>query len=83
MLINMKLKKLDFMNVSRKGTLSRNEMKSIMAGGNEINNQSMVCLYCFSCFGTDSCWYRTNPSGSADVACRQIYPTCGTSVSGN
>lgn len=66
-------------------TLSRSEMKNIMAGvdpntpcGGEGGG---LCLVCTTPNGTES-WCRSAGGESADIECQAIYPAHGSNVTG-
>jgi|AntRauTorcE11898_2_1112593.scaffolds.fasta_scaffold89754_1 hypothetical protein len=46
-------------------TLSRDEMKNVMAGGG--------CLYCFTPNGSEG-WYRSEEPADHSQSCQDIYP---------
>lgn len=63
-------------------TLSRDEMKNVMAGSNEnCPDGNGGCITCFTPDG-EECWYRCDNEGDANQICQSIYPAHGDQVFG-
>ncbi len=61
------MKTMKKMNVGELKSLSRSEMKNIMAGSGGGS-----CIGC-QCGAMYSCWYTT---GDASALCARVYPNC-------
>lgn len=75
----MNRKKLNIMSI-KKHTLSRVEMKNVLAGS--YGGGSALCCYCWTPGGFEA-WCRSDIWNDCEDICQGIYPAYGSDVAGN